>query len=68
MREAEEKLYEKGYYIMNQSDGFFGTIANEYELYKTDKCVMDHLTESQVIALSTLLQKKEGKRYAQNNE
>ena len=50
MREVEEKLYEKGYYIMNQSDGFFGTIANEYELYKTDKCVMDHLTESQVIA------------------
>lgn len=55
MREAEEKLYEKGYYIMNKFDGFFGTIANEYELYKNDKCVMDHLTESQVIALSTLL-------------
>lgn len=54
MREAEQKLYEKGYYLQNQFDGFFGTITNEYELYKNDKCVMDHLTESQVIALATL--------------
>lgn len=31
MKEAERKLYEKGYYLSNQFDGF-GTVTNEYEL------------------------------------
>lgn len=31
MKEAERKLYEKGYYLSNQFDGF-GTVPNEYEL------------------------------------
>ena len=31
MKEAERKLYEKGYYLSNQFDGF-GTVSNEYEL------------------------------------
>jgi len=47
MKEAERKLYEKGYYLSNQFDGF-GTVANEYEL-------TDHLTEAQVIALVEML-------------
>lgn len=56
MREAEQMLYEKGYYLQNQFDGFLGTIANEYELAdKTGKTVIDHLSEAQVIALATLL-------------
>lgn len=25
MKEAERRLYEKGYYLSNQFDGFFGT-------------------------------------------
>lgn len=40
---------------MNQFDGFYGTVTNEYELYKGDECVMDHLSESQVIALASIL-------------
>lgn len=28
---------------------------DSYELYKNDKCVMDHLSGSQIIALATLL-------------
>ena len=55
MKEAEEILYRKGYYVFNQFDGFFGTIPNEYALYKDDKCVIDHLSEAQVIALAEIL-------------
>ena len=31
------------------------TLSNEFELYKGDEIVMDHLSESQVIALSNIL-------------
>lgn len=55
MKEAEKTLNNKGYFIMNQFDGFYGTVTNEYELYKDDECVMDHLSESQVIALASIL-------------
>ena len=55
MNEAIKKLEDKGYYIENQFDGFYGTIENEFELYKGDAVVMDHLSESQVIALSNLI-------------
>ena len=54
MKEAERKLNSKGYYLTNQYNGF-STDANEYELYKDDECVMDHLTEAQVISLSNIL-------------
>jgi hypothetical protein len=56
MKEAEEMLYKKGYYLQNQFDGFYGTISNEYEIAdKTGMTVIDHLSEAQVIALATLL-------------
>lgn len=56
MKEAERKLYEKGYYLSNQFDGFFGTIPDEYELAeRTGNTVIDHLSEAQVIALSSIL-------------
>lgn len=55
MKEAERKLYEKGYYLSNQFDGF-GTVPNEYELTdRNGNTVIDHLTESQVIALVEML-------------
>lgn len=51
MKEAERKLYEKGYYLSNQFDGF-GTVSGEYELAdRNGNTVIDHLTEAQVIAL-----------------
>lgn len=56
MKEAERKLYEKGYYLANQFDGFFGTIPDEYELAdRNGNTVIDHLSEAQVIALSAIL-------------
>lgn len=55
MKDAERTLNNKGYFIMNQFDGFYGTLTNEYELCKGDECVMDHLSDSQVIALASIL-------------
>lgn len=55
MKEVERKLYEKGYYLSNQFDGF-GTVPNEYELAdRNGNTVIDHLTEAQVIALVEML-------------
>lgn len=55
MKEAERKLYEKGYYLSNQFDGF-GTVPGEYELAdRNGNTVIDHLTEAQVIALVEML-------------
>lgn len=55
MKEAERKLYEKGYYLSSQFDGF-GTVPNEYELAdRNGNTVIDHLTEAQVIALAEML-------------
>ena len=55
MKEAEEKLYRKGYYLSNQFDGF-GTIPDQYELADGNgKTVIDHLSEAQVIALAEIL-------------
>ena len=55
MKEAIKKLESKGYYIDNQFDGFTSTLSNEYELYKGEEIVMDHLSEAQVIALADLV-------------
>lgn len=55
MKDAERKLYEKGYYLSNQFDGF-GTVPNEYELAdRNGNTVIDHLSEAQVIQLSEIL-------------
>ena len=55
MKEAERKLYEKGYYLSNQFDGF-GTVPGEYELAdRNGNTVIDHLTEAQVTALVEML-------------
>lgn len=55
MKEAMQKLENKGYFVCNQFDGFTSTIENEYELYKGENVVMDHLSEAQVIALADLI-------------
>ena len=55
MKEAERKLYEKGYYLSNQFDGF-GTVPDEYELAdRNGNTVMDHLSEAQVVQLAEML-------------
>ena len=55
MKEAERKLYEKGYYLSNQFDGF-GIVPDEYELAdRNGNTVMAHLSEAQVIQLSEIL-------------
>ena len=57
MKEAIKKLENKGYYVSNQFYGFGAELgANEYELSDRDgNTVMDHLSESQVIALADLV-------------
>ena len=56
MKEAERKLCEKGCYLSNQFDGFFGTLPDEYELADGNgNTVIDHLSEAQVIELSNML-------------
>ena len=54
--EKLQKLENKGYYVSNQFYGFGAELgSNEYELIDRDgNTVMDHLIESQVIALSDL--------------
>ena len=54
MKEAIKKLENKGYFVCNQFDGFAST-TGEYELYKGESVVIDHLSESQVIALADLV-------------
>ena len=54
MKEAMQKLESKGYFVCNQFDGFTST-TDEYELYKGENVVIDHLSEAQVIALSNML-------------
>ena len=53
MKEAIKKLENKGYFVCNQFDGF--TTTGEYELYKGENVVIDHLSEAQVIALADLV-------------
>ena len=57
MKEAIKKLESKGYYLENQFYGFGAELgANEDELSDRDgNTVIDHLSESQVIALSNLI-------------
>lgn len=55
MKEAIKKLENKGYFVENQFDGFTSTIAGEYELYNGGNVVIDHLSESQVMALADLV-------------
>ena len=57
MKEAIKKLENKGYFVENQFYGFGAELgANEYELSdRNGNTVMDHLSESQVIALADLV-------------
>lgn len=55
MKEAVRKLESNGYCIYNQFDGFTSTRTDEYELWKGENIVMDHLSEAQVIALADLV-------------
>jgi len=54
IRSAEDKLQKKGYYIANMVDAY----NDEFEVYDGDcKVVMDHLSVSQLIQLSKLIEK-----------
>lgn len=52
IKEAEDKLYKKGYYVANMSY----CNSDEFEVYNGDcKVVMDHLTVAQLQQLAELL-------------
>lgn len=52
IREAEEKLYKKGYYMANMTDCH----NCKFEVYNNDgEVVMDYLTISQLSQLANLL-------------
>lgn len=56
MKEAIKKLENKGYYIENMFDGFYGTLEDQYELQdESGKTVMTYLSKSQVISLANIL-------------
>lgn len=52
IREAEEKLYKKGYYVANMTDCH----NDKFEVYNSDcEVVIDHLTVTQLQQLAELL-------------
>lgn len=52
IKEAEDKLYKKGYYVANMTDCH----NDKFEVYNGDnEIVMDHLTVSQLVQLAELL-------------
>lgn len=52
IREAEDRLQSKGYYVANM----VGCHNDKFEIYDADcNCIMDYLTEAQLIQLSNLL-------------
>lgn len=51
MKQADQKLHDKGYYLFNMAYN-----KNQYELCDGEgKVLIDHLSEAQVIALSEIL-------------
>ncbi|MDE6619179.1 MAG: hypothetical protein K2K74_01565 [Lachnospiraceae bacterium] len=53
-KEAEEKLYKKGYYVFNMSEPY----NDLYEIYDKDSnTVMDYLSQAQVVQLSKIIAK-----------
>ena len=53
-KEAEEKLFRKGYYVFNMSE----PCNDLYEIYDRDSnTVMDYLSEAQVVQLSNIIAK-----------
>lgn len=52
IREAEDKLYKKGYYVANMTDCH----NDKFEIYNSDcEVVMDYLTVAQLTQLANLL-------------
>ncbi len=52
IKEAEEKLYKKGYYVANMTDCH----NDKFEVYNGDcEVVIDYLTVAQLIQLADLL-------------
>lgn len=52
IKEAEEKLYKKGYYVANMT----GCHNDKFEVYNGDcEVVMDYLTVTQLTQLAELL-------------
>lgn len=52
IKEAQEKLYEKGYYVSNMT----APDNDQYEVYDRDGNVtIDHLSVSQLIQLSNMI-------------
>ena len=51
MKQADQKLHDKGYYLFNMAYN-----KNQYELCDGEaEVLIDHLSEAQVIALSEML-------------
>lgn len=52
IREAEDKLYKKGYYVCNMVE----PNNQQYEIYNGDgEVVIDHLSVAQLIQLSNMI-------------
>lgn len=52
IKEAEDKLYKKGYYVCNMVE----PNNDQYEIYDRDSNVMiDHLSVAQLIQLSNMI-------------
>lgn len=59
LKKAIEILENKGFCICNQFDGFFGTKSDEYELWKGEELVEDHLTAEDIIEKANEIQGSE---------
>lgn len=56
MKEAEERLSKKGYYVSRQFNGYGASLGPDYEISNRDgKVVMDHLSEAQVIQFADII-------------
>lgn len=56
MKEAEERLSKSGYYVSHQFNGYGASLGPDYEISNSDgEVVMDHLSEAQVIQLSSII-------------
>lgn len=52
IKEAEDKLYKKGYYVSNMTEPY----NDQYEIYDRDGNVtIDHLSVAQLIQLSNMI-------------
>ena len=56
LKEAEDVLERKGFYVSIQFDGYFSVLANVYKIEdENGKCYIDRLTPYQVIGLANMM-------------